>query len=118
MMTRVLVIDQDRDSLQRLGLACLDRGIGAALADNVCDGVRILLNDSISLIVVGADALRLTAHEQFTLFERVAPGIPVVVSMAPAASLERRVAFELAGFAVVTAPPTVDELLKRVSRSA
>jgi DNA-binding response OmpR family regulator len=115
-MTRVLAIDRDRDTLQRLGLACLERGIAAALADNVCDGVRMLLNESVSLIVVDADAFRLTAHEQATLFERVAPGVPVVVTLPATASLERRVAFELAGFAVLTAPAAVDDLLKRTQR--
>ena len=43
-MNRVLVIDQDSTTTTRtLGLACLQRGIGVAFADNVCEGVRVLL---------------------------------------------------------------------------
>ncbi|MGH7392884.1 MAG: hypothetical protein ACREM3_26040 [Candidatus Rokuibacteriota bacterium] len=44
-MHRVLVIDQDRDAVQALGLACLSRGVGVVLAGNVCEGVRVLLNE-------------------------------------------------------------------------
>ncbi len=111
-MNRFLVIDQDRDAVHRLGLACLDRGIGVALAETVCEGVRVLLNESVSLIVVNASLLRLGAREQATLFERVAPGVPVVVTVRPTTRLETRVAFELAGFFVTAQPVTPEALLK------
>ncbi|MBI4246991.1 MAG: hypothetical protein HY614_07365 [Candidatus Rokubacteria bacterium] len=111
-MNRVLVIDQDRDAVQQLGLTCLDRGIGVALADTVCEGVRVLLSESVSLIVVDAGLLRLGAHEHATLFERVAPGVPVAATIRPTTSLETRVALELAGFVVLARPLLADDLLK------
>jgi DNA-binding response OmpR family regulator len=112
-MNRVLVIDQDRAAREGLGLSCLGRDVGVALAENLCEGVRVLLSLPVSLIVVDAGALRLTLREHATLFERVAPEVPVVVTVAPEASLESRVAFELAGFRVLTGPVTVEDLLEK-----
>ena len=112
-MTRVLVIDQDRATRERLGLACLSHDVGVALAENLCEGVRTLLSLPVSLIIVDAAALRLTVREHVTLFERVAPGVPVVVGVSPDASLESRVGFELAGFRVLAKPVTVEELLEK-----
>jgi DNA-binding response OmpR family regulator len=113
-MNRFLVIDQDRAATQSLGLACLERGVGVAMAENVCEGVRILLSATVSLIVVDGTLLRLTAREHATLFERVAPGVPVVVVVRPETSLDLRVGFELAGFRVLTRPVTVEDLLEKV----
>ncbi len=111
-MDQFLVIDQDREAVQRLGLACLDRGVGVALAENVCAGVRVLLERSVSLIVVDAGLLRLGPHEHATLFDRVAPGTPVVAVVRPSTPLESRVALELAGFTVLTRPAAADDLVK------
>jgi DNA-binding response OmpR family regulator len=112
-MNRVLVIDQDRVTRELLGLACLGHDVGVALAENLCEGVRVLLSVPVSLVVVDAAALRLTMREHVTLFERVAPGVPVVVSVAAETALEQRVAFELAGFRVLSKPVTVEELLEK-----
>jgi DNA-binding response OmpR family regulator len=112
-MNRVLVIDQDRATRELLGLACLGHDVGVALAENLCEGVRLLLSVPVSLIVVDIAALRLTTREHVTLFERVAPGVPVVVSVAPDASLESRVGLELAGFRVLAKPVTVEDLLEK-----
>jgi len=112
-MNRVLVIDQDRVTREQLGLACLGQDVGVALAENLCEGVRVLLSVPVSLVVVDAAALRLTLREHVTLFERVAPGVPVVVSVAAETALEQRVAFELAGFRVLSKPVTVEELLEK-----
>ena len=112
-MNRVLVIDQDRATRELLGLACLGHDVGVALAENLCGGVRLLLSVPVSLIVVDAAALRLSVREHVTLFERVAPGVPVVVTVSPDASLESRVTLELAGFRVLTKPVTVEELLEK-----
>jgi DNA-binding response OmpR family regulator len=112
-MNRVLVIDQDRATRELLGLACLGHDVGVALAENLCEGVRVLLSVPVSLIVVDIAALRLTTREHVTLFERVAPGVPVVVSVAPDASLESRVGLELAGFRVLARPVTVEDLLEK-----
>jgi DNA-binding response OmpR family regulator len=112
-MKRFLVIDQDRTVTQRLGLACLERGVGVVMAENVCDGVRTLLSEDVSLIVVDAALIRLTAREQARLFERVAPGVPVVVVVRPDASLDARVGFELAGFTVRTRPVSPEDLIEK-----
>jgi DNA-binding response OmpR family regulator len=112
-MNRVLVIDQDRATRELLGLACLGHDVGVALAENLCEGVRLLLSVPVSLIVVDAAALRLTVREHVTLFERVAPGVPVVVTVSAETPLENRVALELAGFRVLTKPVTVEELLEK-----
>jgi len=112
-MNRVLVIDQDSSTTRTLGLACLQRGVGVVFADNVCDGVRLLLDAIVDLVLVDVVALRLTPREMATLFERVAPGVPLVVAVRPETSLEYRVALELAGFRVLTKPVTVEELLEK-----
>ena len=112
-MNRVLVIDQDRATRELLGLACLGHDVGVALAENLCEGVRMLLSVPVSLIVVDAALLHLSPPEHATLFERVAPGVPVVVSVTAETPLESRVALELAGFRVLTRPVTVEELLEK-----
>ena len=117
-MNRVLVIDQDRATRELLGLACLGHDVGVALAENLCEGVRLLLSVPVSLIVVDAAALRLSVREHVTLFERVAPGVPVVVAVTPEMPLENRVALELAGFRVLTKPVTVEELLEKAAALA
>jgi DNA-binding response OmpR family regulator len=114
-MNRVLVIDQDSATTRTLGLACLERGIGVAFADNVCEGVRVLLTTAVDLVVVEGAALRLTPRELATLFERVAFGVPVVVAVRPESSLDARVALELAGFRVLTKPVTVEDLVEKVT---
>ena len=112
-MKRFLVIDQDRTVAQRLGLACLERGAGVVMADTVCEAARALLSEMVSLIVIDGALVRLTAREQARLFDQVAPGVPVVVVVRPDASLDARVAFELAGFTVMTRPVTPEDLLEK-----
>lgn len=113
-MNRVLVIDPDRAARERLGLECLRRDVAAALADNLCEGVRMLLSLPVSLVVVDVSALRFTTREQAALFERVAPGVPVVVAVPAEAPLDSRVALELAGFRVLARPIGVHDLLDKV----
>jgi DNA-binding response OmpR family regulator len=114
-MNRVLVIDQDRAATQALGLACLDRDLGIAIAENLCEGVRVLLTTAVDLIVVDAAERRLTAREMATLFDRVAPGVPVVIAMRSPAALDQRVSLELAGFRVIDKPVAVEDLLHKVT---
>ncbi|MBF8287026.1 MAG: hypothetical protein HW381_134 [Candidatus Rokubacteria bacterium] len=117
-MDRFLVIDGDRTASEKLGLACLERGVGVVMVENVCEGVRTLLTASVSLIVVDAALLRLSAAEHATLFERVAPGVPVVVVVRPDAPLDVRVGFELLGFRVLTRPVTVEDLVEKTVGTA
>ena len=112
-MQRLLVIDRDRTVTQRLGLECLERGVGVVMADSVCEGVRVLVSEVVSLIVVDAALVRLTPCEQARLFERVAPGVPVVVVVRPDVALDARVALELAGFTVMTRPVSSQDLLEK-----
>jgi DNA-binding response OmpR family regulator len=117
-MNRILVIDQDRGAMEKLGLACLEQGIGVAMADNMCEGVRVLLSDAISLVLVEGAELRFGPRESATLFERVAPGVPVVVMVRPELDLGRIVSLELAGFRVITKPVAVADLLAKVAVAA
>ena len=112
-MNRVLVIDQDSTATYTLGLACLQHGVGAMFASNVCEGVRVLLDTTVDVVLLDMDALRLTPREMVTLFDRVAPGVPLVVAVRPHTTLEARVALELAGFRVLTKPVSVDELVEK-----
>src|SRR5581483_11383411 len=112
-MNRVLVIDQNRVATQTLGLACLERDLGVAIAENLCEGVRVLLGTPVDLIIVDAAEMRLTAREMATLFERVAPGVPVLVAMKTPAALDQRVTFELAGFRVISKPISAEELFDK-----
>ncbi len=114
-MKRVLLIDQDPNVMQRVGLQCLERGVGVVMAENLCEGVRALLQSSVSLIVVDAALLRLTPREHATLFERVAPDVPALVVFRPDASLETRVAYEVLGFKTLTRPLALEDLLEKAA---
>ena len=117
-MNRILVIDQDRAAMEKLGLACLEQGIGVAMADNVCEGVRVLLGQEISLVLVDGLELRFGPRDSATLFERVAPDVPVVVMVRADDDLGRVVALELAGFRVVTRPVAVQDLFAKMAAEA
>ena len=114
-MDRFLVIDEDRAAMQQLGLACLEKGVAVAMAETLCEGVRVLLSTAVSLIVVDAAQLRLTPREHATLFERVAPGVPVVVVVRADATLDARIAYELAGFRVLSRPVAVEDLVEKAT---
>ncbi len=110
-MSRILVIDQDQERVQNLGLDGLRRGVAVAIADTVCEGVRVLATRPISLILVDAALLRLTATEQAALFERVAPGVPVAMAVGPETPSHLREGFEQVGFRTVARPAALDDLL-------
>ena len=113
----VLLIDQDRTTIDALGLAALERGGGVALAETLGEGVRMLLATPVSLIVVDHALLRLSAREHAALFERVAPRVPVVVLVRPGTPLETRLPFELAGFRVRMRPVALEDLIAKAPRS-
>lgn len=108
----VLIIDQDRVAVEELRVACRERGAATVGAENLCEGVRVLLSEVVSLIVVDAALLRLTPREHAALFERVAPGVPVVVIVRSGASIEARIGLELAGFSVTSRPVHPQDLLE------
>lgn len=110
---RLLLIDQNPAGAQALGLECLERGIGVSIVDNLCEAVRVIVDAPVSLIVADGALLRLTPRENAILFERVAPGVPVVVTVRADAPLDQRVAWEIAGFRVLSRPVIVEELLEK-----
>ena len=114
-MIRILLIGGEHAAAQQLGLQCLERGIGVAMAENVCEAVRVLATTPVSLIVADLGCLRLRARDQAALFERVAPDARVAVTVAPEVPLETRVRLELAGFQVVPSPAAPDDLLKSLA---
>jgi ActR/RegA family two-component response regulator len=116
-MIRLLLIGQDPTPAQRLGLQCLERGVAVVIAENVCEGVRVLATTPVSLIVADVGRFRLGYAEQAMLFDRVAPGVKVIVTVPAEAPLETRVALELAGFHVVPSPASPDDLLKPLAAS-
>lgn len=117
-MKRVLIMDRDGAAGQRLGLACLERGVAVALADNACEGVRVLLSTPVTHVVVEHELLRFTPPEHAALFERVAPGVPVTVVVRPDTSVEARVALELQGFGVLTRPVSAEDVLDKPDLAA
>jgi hypothetical protein len=97
-MTRVLLIDQGRVMTQQFLVQCLERGLAVVTAESVCEGVRVLAATPVSTIVVDHGRLRLGVPDQAALFDRVAPGVPVLVTAGPEVPLETRVTLELGGF--------------------
>ena len=95
-----------------LGCCARGQGVGVVIAENVCEGVRALAVSPVSLIVTDLSCLRVGFHDQAAIFDRVAPGARMAVTVPSAAPIEVRVALELAGFQVVSAPASPDELLK------
>ena len=111
-MNRVLLINLDNLTAQRFGLRCLDRDIAVVMAESVSEGVRILATTPVSLIVADLGRHGLSPHEYAQMFEQVAPGVPVVATVAPDLPLMARVELQLAGFDVIPAPVEPEDLLK------
>lgn len=82
------------------------------MAESVCEAVRVLATTPVTVIVATASSFRLGPAEQAALFDRAAPGVPVIVTLSGDASLETRVALELAGFQVTPSAAELGELLK------
>ena len=115
-MTRVLLIDADRAFAQSVAMACLQRNVAIRLAETLCDGVRCLLDDPVSLVLIDAALMRLSAAEQIRLFQLVAPGVPVSVLVDPGASLDETVKLEMQGFHVTMKPFEIDDVLAKIER--
>jgi DNA-binding response OmpR family regulator len=113
----VLIIDQDPEAAQRLALGCFDQGIAVVIAETVCEAVRTLATTPVALIVADHDRFRLGIADQAAVFDRVAPDVPVVVTVSPSVPLERRAALELGGFRVMPAPLDPDDVLKALAAS-
>ena len=113
-MHRVLLIEPDRVISQSVGMRCLSNGIAVRVTDTLCEGVRYLLEAPVSAVVVDAGLIRLSPAEQARLFEAVAPGVPVVVTVKPNAPMEEHVRFEVEGFIVAVKPVDPVDLLAKL----
>lgn len=100
-MDCILVIDRDRVATADTGLAVLERDVRVATVDTVSEGVRVLLSHQVSLIVVDVALLHQSPAEHAAVFERVAPGVPVMVVVRPETTSAARVALEEHGFSLV-----------------
>jgi DNA-binding response OmpR family regulator len=117
-MTRVLLIESDRALAQALAIDCVDLGIAVRLAETLCDGVRVMMDSPVSLVLIDAALMRLPASDQLRLFDAVAPGVPVVVLADDRASTEDVSKLRTQGFQVVAWPVDVLELFATIGRPA
>ena len=87
-MIRLLTIDGDRNRAQALAMECLEDGVAVRMAETLCEGVRYLLDAPVSLVLAEAGLLRMATSEQARLFEAVAPGVPVILTVDAGAKVE------------------------------
>ena len=117
-MIRLLTIDRDRKRAQSLAMECLERGVAVRMAETLCEGVRYLLDAPVSVVLVEAGLLRMAKGDQARLFEAVAPGVPVILTVDAGARVEDLVDLELQGFRVVSRPFALRDLLAKVELPA
>jgi DNA-binding response OmpR family regulator len=113
-MIRVLAIDGNRSRAQGLAMECLEHGVAVRIAETLCEGVRYLLDTPVSLVLAEAGMLRMAGPDRARLFELVAPGVPVVLTVDAGARMEDLVDLELQGFHVVSRPFALNDLLTKV----
>jgi DNA-binding response OmpR family regulator len=113
-MIRVLTIDGNRSRAQALAVECLEQGVAARMAETLCEGVRCLLDTPVSLVLAEAGLMRMAGADRVRLFDAVAPGVPVIVTVDAAARVEDLVDLELHGFHVVSRPFALRDLLAKV----
>ncbi|HEX7788176.1 MAG TPA: hypothetical protein VF653_18295 [Methylomirabilota bacterium] len=113
-MIRVLTVDGNRSRAQALAMECLEHGVAVRMAETLCEGVRYLIDAPVSLVLAEAGILRMAGPERMRLFERVAPGVPVVLAVDAGARVEELVDLELQGFQVVSRPFTLRDLLAKI----
>ena len=117
-MIRVLTMDGNRSRAQDLAMECLEHGVAVRMAESLCEGVRYLLDAPVSLVLVEAGMLRMAGPDQTRLFDAVAPGVPVILTVDAGARVEDRVDLELQGFHVVGRPFALRDLLAKIERPA
>jgi DNA-binding response OmpR family regulator len=88
------------------------------MAETLCEGVRYLLDAPVSLVLAEAGLLRMANREHARLFEAVAPGVPVILTVDAGAKVEDLVDLELHGFRVVSRPFALRDLLAKVEVAA
>ncbi|MGH7403987.1 MAG: hypothetical protein ACREKQ_16280 [Candidatus Rokuibacteriota bacterium] len=117
-MIRLLTIDGDRKRAQGLAMECLEQGVAVRMAETLCEGVRYLLDAPVSLVLAEAGMLRMAKGDHARLFDAVAPGVPVILTMDAGARVEDLVDLELQGFHVVSRPFALHDLLAKVELPA
>jgi len=117
-MTRVLMIDGNRSLAESVGLKCVEQGMAVRMTGAVCDGLRLLLETPVSLIIVSSDLVTTPAGELANLFDAVAPDVPVVIRLTPDRTMDEQVTFELHGFRVVRVPFDVQDLVVKGEQPA
>jgi len=113
-MNRILVIDRDRALGASLAMTCLERGVAIRMAETFCEGVRYMMEAPVSAVLVDSGALRLAGPDHGRLLDLVAPGVPVVVTVAEGTRVEERVQFELQGFRVLAKPFAPGDVLDKI----
>jgi DNA-binding NtrC family response regulator len=114
-MNRILLIDRDRTLGASLGMACLERGIAIRMAETFCEGVRYLMNDApTTAVLVDAAALTMAGADRVRIFDAVAPGVPVIVTVKPGTPVEEHVRYELQGFRVLAKPFAPEDVLDKI----
>jgi len=99
-------------------MECLEQGMAVRMAETLCEGVRYLLDAPVSLVLAEAGMLRMATGDQARLFEAVAPGVPVVLTVDAGAQVEDLVTLELQGFRVMTRPFALGDLLAKIELPA
>ncbi len=117
-MIRVLTIDGDRRRAQALALECLEQGVAVRVGETLCEGVRYLLEAPVSLVLAEASMLRMASADQARLFDAVAPGVPVVLTVDAGGRVEDLVDLELKGFHVVSRPFVLGDLIAKIELPA
>jgi len=117
-MTRVLMIDGNQALTESVGLQCLEQGIAIRMAGDFCEGVRQMLEMPVSLVIISSSLVQLSGAELASLFDTIAPGVPVVIRVEAGQEMDEQVRFELHGFRVVREPFDVSDLVVKGERPA
>lgn len=117
-MIRVLTIDGNRSRAQALATECLEQGVAVRIAETLCEGVRCLLDTPVSLVLAEAGLMRMAGADQVRLFDAVAPGVQVIVTVDAGARVEDLVDLELHGFHAVSRPFALRDVLAKVEPPA
>jgi len=115
-MTRILMIDTNQALAEAVGSQCLKQGIAIRFADNLCEGLRQLLDTPVSLVLLEAARMQPSNVDPVRLFQAVIPGVPVVIRLDAEGAMDEQVRYELHGFRVVREPFDVLELLAKAER--
>jgi len=117
-MTRVLMIDGTRALTDAVGLKCVEQGMAVRMTGAFCNGLRLLRETPVSLIIVSSDLVTMPAGELAKLFDVAAPDVPVVIRLTPGRTMDEQVTFELQGFRVVREPFDIQDLVVKGERAA